>query len=65
MREYRDALTSEMKNAIKNVVAELLPILVARSLESDYSHGERSVDVDGEIYYYVLRLSCDLFVMKT
>uniref|UniRef100_A0A1J3FES5 Vacuolar protein sorting-associated protein 54, chloroplastic n=1 Tax=Noccaea caerulescens TaxID=107243 RepID=A0A1J3FES5_NOCCA len=47
LREYRDALTSEMKNAIKNVVAELLPILVARSLESDFSHGERSVDVDG------------------
>uniref|UniRef100_A0A1J3J1Z9 Vacuolar protein sorting-associated protein 54, chloroplastic n=1 Tax=Noccaea caerulescens TaxID=107243 RepID=A0A1J3J1Z9_NOCCA len=47
LREYRDALTSEMKNAIKNVVAELLPILVARSLESDFSHGDRSVDVDG------------------
>lgn len=46
---YRDALTSEMKNAIKKAVAELLPILVARSLESDFSHGERSVDVDGEV----------------
>lgn len=46
---YRDTLTSEMKNAIKKAVAELLPILVARSLESDFSHGERSVDVDGEI----------------
>jgi len=38
-----------MKNAIKQAVAELLPILVARSLESDFSHGEHSVDVDGEI----------------
>ncbi|CAF2130409.1 unnamed protein product [Brassica napus] len=47
LRMYREALTSEMKNAIKNAVAELLPILVARSLESDFSHGERSVDVDG------------------
>ncbi|CAH8346039.1 unnamed protein product [Eruca vesicaria subsp. sativa] len=46
LRMYREALTSEMKNAIKNAVAELLPILVARSLESDFSHGERS-DVDG------------------
>nr|VDC83062.1 unnamed protein product [Brassica rapa] len=46
LRMYREALTSEMKNAIKNAVAELLPILVARSLESDFSHGERSVDVD-------------------
>jgi vacuolar protein sorting-associated protein 54 len=45
---YRDTLTSEMKNAIKKAVADLLPILVARSLESDFSHGERSVD-DGEI----------------
>ncbi|CAH8276049.1 unnamed protein product [Arabidopsis lyrata] len=47
LRMYRDTLTSEMKNAIKKAVAELLPILVARSLESDFSHGERSVDVDG------------------
>ncbi|KAL1218844.1 Vacuolar protein sorting-associated protein 54 [Cardamine amara subsp. amara] len=47
LRMYRDALTSEMKNAIKNAVAELLPILVARSLESDFSHKDRSVDVDG------------------
>ncbi|KAJ4899883.1 hypothetical protein Rs2_13834 [Raphanus sativus] len=47
LRMYREALTSEMKNAIKNAVAELLPILVGRSLESDFSHGERSVDVDG------------------
>ncbi|KAF3485100.1 hypothetical protein F2Q69_00057064 [Brassica cretica] len=46
LRMYREALTSEMKNAIKNAVAELLPILVARSLESDFSHGECSVDVD-------------------
>jgi vacuolar protein sorting-associated protein 54 len=48
LRMYRDTLTSEMKNAIKKAVADLLPILVARSLESDFSHGERSVD-DGEI----------------
>ncbi|EOA15956.1 hypothetical protein CARUB_v10004052mg [Capsella rubella] len=47
LRMYRDALTSEMKNAIKNAVAELLPVLVARSLDSDFSHGDRSVDVDG------------------
>ncbi|XP_010439706.1 PREDICTED: vacuolar protein sorting-associated protein 54, chloroplastic isoform X3 [Camelina sativa] len=47
LRMYRDALTSEMKNAIKKAVAELLPILVARSLESEFSHRERSVDVDG------------------
>ncbi|XP_010449340.1 PREDICTED: vacuolar protein sorting-associated protein 54, chloroplastic isoform X1 [Camelina sativa] len=47
LRMYRDTVTSEMKNAIKKAVAELLPILVARSLESDFSHGERSVDVDG------------------
>jgi vacuolar protein sorting-associated protein 54 len=44
---YRDTLTSEMKNAIKKAVADLLPILVARSLESDFSHGERSVDDGG------------------
>jgi vacuolar protein sorting-associated protein 54 len=47
LRMYRDTLTSEMKNAIKKAVADLLPILVARSLESDFSHGERSVDDGG------------------
>ncbi|CAN8325268.1 unnamed protein product [Cochlearia groenlandica] len=47
LRIYREALTSEMKNAIKNAVAELLPVLLARSFESDFSHGERSSDVDG------------------
>ncbi|XP_010538595.1 PREDICTED: vacuolar protein sorting-associated protein 54, chloroplastic [Tarenaya hassleriana] len=47
LRMYRDALTADVKTAIKNAVAELLPILVARSLESDFSPGERTVDADG------------------
>ena len=45
---YRDTLTADMKTAIKTAVAELLPVLVARPLDSDFSPGERTVDADGE-----------------
>lgn len=48
LRIYRDTLTTDMKTAIKTTVAELLPVLVARPMDSDFSSGERSVDVDGE-----------------
>ncbi|KAJ4702783.1 Vacuolar protein sorting-associated protein 54 chloroplastic [Melia azedarach] len=47
LRIYRDTLTADMKTAIKTAVAELLPVLVARPLESDFSPGERAVDADG------------------
>nr|AEJ72554.1 putative vacuolar protein sorting [Malus domestica] len=46
LRLYRDQLTADMKTAIKNAVADLLPILVSRPLESDFTPGER-VDADG------------------
>ncbi|XVF75042.1 hypothetical protein PTKIN_Ptkin13bG0157400 [Pterospermum kingtungense] len=46
LRTYRDTLTADMKTAIKTAVAELLPVLVARPLESD-STTERAMDVDG------------------
>ncbi|XP_038679794.1 vacuolar protein sorting-associated protein 54, chloroplastic-like isoform X1 [Tripterygium wilfordii] len=46
LRIYQDTLTADMKSAIKNAVAELLPILIARSLglESDFIPGERTGD---------------------
>ncbi|CAN1166556.1 Vacuolar protein sorting-associated protein 54, chloroplastic [Linum perenne] len=47
LRIYRDTLTADMKSSIKNAVAELLPILVARPLESDFTPGEQTVDADG------------------
>jgi hypothetical protein len=47
LRIYRDTLTADMKNAIKNAVAELLPVLVARP-ELEFTPGERTVDADGE-----------------
>ncbi|XP_059667466.1 vacuolar protein sorting-associated protein 54, chloroplastic isoform X2 [Cornus florida] len=47
LRMYRDTLTADMKTAIKTIVAELLPVLVARPLESDFTPGERIVDSDG------------------
>ncbi|XP_034219921.1 vacuolar protein sorting-associated protein 54, chloroplastic isoform X2 [Prunus dulcis] len=47
LRLYRDQLTADMKTAIKNAVAELLPVLVSRPMESDFTPGERIVDADG------------------
>lgn len=47
LRIYRDTLTSNMKTAIKAGVSELLPVLVAQSLGSDFVPGERIVDTDG------------------
>ncbi|XP_038982689.1 vacuolar protein sorting-associated protein 54, chloroplastic [Phoenix dactylifera] len=47
LRIYRDALITDMKAAIKTTVAELLPVLVARPLDSDFVSGEQAVDSDG------------------
>lgn len=47
LRMYRDTLTGDMKAAIKTAVAELLPVLIPRPLESDFSTGERTGDADG------------------
>ena len=49
---YRDTLTGDMKAAIKTAVAELLPVLIPRPLESDFSTGERTGDADGKIFSY-------------
>ncbi|XWS18010.1 hypothetical protein CRYUN_Cryun32bG0005500 [Craigia yunnanensis] len=46
LRTYCDTLTADMKTAIKTAVAELLPVLVARPLESDLT-AEHAMDVDG------------------
>lgn len=58
LRLYRDTLTADMKTAIKNAVAELLPLLVSRPLESDFTPGERIADADGEklIMSYEVRI---------
>ncbi|XP_022035623.1 vacuolar protein sorting-associated protein 54, chloroplastic isoform X2 [Helianthus annuus] len=47
LRVYRDTVTSNMKTVIKSVVAELLPVLLARPLDSDFKPGDRIVDADG------------------
>lgn len=54
LRLYRDTLTADMKTAIKNAVAELLPLLVSRPLESDFTPGERTVDTDGEKFSHFI-----------
>ncbi|XP_019156224.1 PREDICTED: vacuolar protein sorting-associated protein 54, chloroplastic [Ipomoea nil] len=47
LRMYRDTLTADMKTAIKISVEELLPVLGAQPLDSDFVTGERAVDADG------------------
>ncbi|XP_060216971.1 vacuolar protein sorting-associated protein 54, chloroplastic-like isoform X4 [Lycium barbarum] len=47
LRIYRDTLTADMKTAIKTAVEELLRVLVAQPLDSDFLAGERVVDTDG------------------
>uniref|UniRef100_A0A1D1YES5 Vacuolar protein sorting-associated protein 54 n=2 Tax=Anthurium amnicola TaxID=1678845 RepID=A0A1D1YES5_9ARAE len=47
LRIYRETLIAAMKATIKNTVAELLPFLGSRSLDSDLTIAERTVDTDG------------------
>lgn len=44
LRIYRDTLIMDMKSAIKTTVAELLPVLLGRSSESDQVTGEHIAD---------------------
>ncbi|MCL7039326.1 hypothetical protein MKW94_029953 [Papaver nudicaule] len=46
IRNYREALTANMKTAIKTTVAELLPLLVAQPMESGMMTGDRTPDTD-------------------
>ncbi|CAA6666555.1 unnamed protein product [Spirodela intermedia] len=46
LRLYRETLITSMKNAIKDTVAELLPVLGSRSMDSDSMMAERTVDAD-------------------
>lgn len=47
LRIYRDTLTADMKTAIKMAVEELLRVLGAQPVDSDFVAGERAVDADG------------------
>ncbi|XP_074338003.1 vacuolar protein sorting-associated protein 54, chloroplastic isoform X1 [Apium graveolens] len=65
LRLYRDTLTVEMKSAIKMVVSELLPVLVSRPSDSDFTQGERVVDSDSggsSLVSKLKTLSSDNFV---
>lgn len=48
LRIYHDTLTADMKTAIKMAVEELLRVLGAQPMDSDFVAGERAVDADGE-----------------
>ena len=49
LRIYRDTLITVMKASIKATVAELLPVLTARPIDSDSVTGDRAADADGSI----------------
>nr|CAB3486514.1 unnamed protein product [Digitaria exilis] len=46
LRIYRDTLITVMKASIKATVAELLPVLTARPIDSDSVTGDRAADVE-------------------
>ncbi|XP_066346706.1 vacuolar protein sorting-associated protein 54, chloroplastic-like [Miscanthus floridulus] len=46
LRIYRDTLITIMKASIKATVAELLPVLTARPIDSDSVTGDRATDAD-------------------
>ncbi|EES11829.1 vacuolar protein sorting-associated protein 54, chloroplastic [Sorghum bicolor] len=46
LRIYRDTLITVMKASIKATVAELLPVLTARPIDSDSVTGDRATDAD-------------------
>jgi len=47
LRIYRDTLITVMKASIKSTVAEMLPVLISRPIDSDSVTGERAADSDG------------------
>lgn len=47
LRVYRDTLIADIKASIKTTVAELLPVLFTRPLDSDLPTGDRQADADG------------------
>ncbi|KAH9325314.1 hypothetical protein KI387_005492, partial [Taxus chinensis] len=47
LRIYRDTLIADIKGSIKTTVAELLPVLFTRPLDSDFPTGDRQADLDG------------------
>lgn len=61
LRIYRDTLTADMKTAIKMAVEELLRVLGAQPMDSDFVAGERAVDADGG---FILLGSHLIFIRK-
>ncbi|CAM0907923.1 unnamed protein product [Alopecurus aequalis] len=63
LRIYRDTLITVMKASIKSTVAEMLPVLISRPMDSDSVTGERAADSDGQSLANKLRgLSSEGFV---
>lgn len=63
LRIYRDTLITDIKAAIKVVVAELLPVLVSKPIDTDTQAGERHSDIEGVSLASKLRsLTAESFV---
>lgn len=54
LRLYRDTLITEMKASIKATVAASLPVLLARSMDSDLVTGDRVGDSEGLANCHIL-----------
>lgn len=44
---YRDTLNTDIKAAIRTVVAELLPVLFTRAPDGDLPSADRQADMEG------------------
>jgi vacuolar protein sorting-associated protein 54 len=47
LRVYRDTLNTDIKAAIRTVVAELLPVLFTRAPDGDLPSADRQADMEG------------------
>ncbi|XP_078442424.1 VPS54 isoform X2 [Wolffia australiana] len=64
LRVYRENLITSMKTDIKDTVAELIPVLSCRSLDSELVGTERTADADSgsSLASRLRNLSCESFV---
>lgn len=60
LRIYRDTLITDIKAAIKVVVAELLPVLVSKPIDTDTQAGERHSDIEGKHTFVIAFWYCGL-----
>lgn len=55
LRIYRDTLITVMKASIKSTVAEMLPVLISKPIDSDSVTGDRAADSDGLTFFFSIQ----------